>query len=331
MAKIAFYEVKKWEREFLEKSLKGHRLVFTEGCLGEKVLVKDADIISVFIHSKIDERILLLHKKLKMIATRSTGFDHIDLDACGKRQVRVCNVPNYGENTVAEHTFGLILALSRNIHKSYVRTLEDDFSIEGLTGFDLKGKTLGIVGGGRIGMHVARIARAFGMHVRVFDIRQDAFMADVLDFRYLPLDELLSVSDIVTLHVPHNRFTYHLINKESIRKMKKGAILVNTSRGVIVDTEALYEALRSGRLGGAGLDVIEGEELIGEEKELLQYKKQSEKWKTIVRDHSIFRMDNVVFTPHNAFNSREALVRILETTAENIRAFSASQPKNLVN
>ncbi|RME14892.1 MAG: hydroxyacid dehydrogenase [Bdellovibrio sp.] len=331
MAKISFYEVKPKERKYLQGKLKNHKLRFFEDPLNDKNIVKDSDVISVFIYSKVDSSLLRKLQRLKLVATRSTGYDHISVEDCRKKNVAVCNVPYYGENTVAEHTFGLMLALSRNIHKSYVRTLKNDFSTEGLTGFDLKDKTIGIIGGGHIGMHVARMARAFGMHVRVYDVRKDSFLAEVINFKYVPLDELLRISDIITLHVPYNKHTHHLINKKNIKKIKKGAILINTSRGAVVDTDALYEALKSKRLRGAGLDVIEGEEIIKEEHQLLHNKQNLRKWRTIIRNHKIFNMENVVFTPHNAFNSEEALLRILDTTADNIKSFLARKPKNVVN
>jgi D-lactate dehydrogenase len=332
MENIAFFETKPWEEQYLREKLKKHKLQFVPGPANEKNIskAKGSEIISVFIYSKINADMLDRLPKLRLIATRSTGYDHIDIKECGKRKIAVCNVPYYGENTVAEHTLALMLSLSRNIHKSYVRTLKDDFSIEGLTGFDLKGKTIGIVGGGHIGLHVARTARALGMHVRVYDVNKNNFLAEVINFKYVDLDELFGESDIITLHVPYNEKTRHMINKESIKKMKKGAILINTARGGVVDTDALYEALKKGAIGGAGLDVIEGEELIKEEHQLLDGKKNPEKWKAIVRDHKIFKMDNVVFTPHNAFNSKEALMRILDTTIENIEGNYNGGIKNII-
>jgi len=239
-------------------------------------------------------------------------------------------VPYYGENTVAEHTFALILALSRNVHKAYVRTLKQDYSIEGLKGFDLKGKTLGIVGAGNIGMHVIRIAKSFSMHVLAYDSKPDNFLAEVLHFKYASLPEVLANSDIISLHVPDNENTHHLINKDSIKKIKKGAILINTSRGGIVDTQALIEALDKKILAGVGLDVLEGEELIKEEKQLLSDPKKAEYFGQIMRDHELLNKDNVVFTPHIAFYSQEALERILDTTVENINNFISGNPQNLV-
>ena len=290
----------------------------------------DAEVISVFIYSKLTEELLSHFSNLKFIATRSTGFDHIDLDTCVKNQILVSNVPYYGENTIAEHTFGLILALSRNIHKSYIRTTRNDFSIEGLKGFDLKKKTLGVVGAGRIGLHVIRVAKAFGMDVLAYDVKKDQFLADVLGFTYVSLEDLLAQSDIISLHVPYNTHTHHLINKDNIRLIKKGAILINTARGGIVDTEALLEALDQGILSGAGLDVLEGEELILEDKRMVYDPSDLETMTNLVKDHILLSKDNVVFTPHIAFYSQEALERIIDTTIENIAAFCLGSKLNVV-
>jgi len=312
MANIVFFETKKWHEVYIRKKIKGHKLTFFSKTINEVDLskFKNCDMISVFIYSKVTKEIMVKMPKLKMIATRSTGFDHIDVAYATKKKIMVSNVPFYGENTVAEHTFALILSLSRHVHKSYVRTLRDNFSIEGLTGFDLKGRTMGVVGGGHIGLHVARMARGFGMKVLVYDIHRDNFMSDMIGFEYAELDYLLKNSDVISLHVPDNKHTHHLLNKDKLRIVKKGAILINTSRGGVVDTDALYDALKKKRLSGAGLDVIEGEELLKEEHQLLHNSNNHDKWRNIVRDNKIFKMDNVVFTPHNAFNSKEALQRI---------------------
>ncbi len=324
MAAIAFFEVKDWESKYLKDRLKKHKLSFYTEKLGEENLAKaqKAEAVSICIYSKISKELLDKMPRLKAIFTRSTGFDHIDIEECERRGIKVHSVPSYGENTVAEHTFALILSLSRNIHKSYVRTMRDDFSVEGLTGFDLKGKTLGIIGGGKIGMHVARMARGFGMEVLIFDVNQQQFMAEIIGFKYSGMEELLKSSDIISIHVPHNDKTHHLIDRSKFRMMKKGAILINTARGGIVDTDALLEALEKKQLGGAGIDVIEGEEFIKEEKALLHCEGEKCRWKSLIeRNYKLLHMDNVVFTPHNAFNSKEALVRILDTTIENIISF----------
>ncbi len=330
--KIAFFEIKGWEKKYLRRKLKGHYLEFYKEPLDlEKTKkIRDFEAISIFIYSKINKQIIRKLPKLKLVATRSTGFDHIDLKECKSGKIVVCNVPFYGEHTVAEHTFALILSLSRNIHKSYMRTIRDDFSIDGLEGFDLKGKTLGVVGAGHIGLHIIRMAKGFGMNVLAYDIRQERFLAEVLGFKYVSLKEVLKGSNIITLHLPHNKFTHHLINKDTIKLIKKGAILINTSRGGIVDTDALIEALDKKILSGAGLDVLEGEELIKEEKQLLYDPRKLQALGNLVKDHILLRKDNVVFTPHIAFYSQEALERILETTTQNIINFLSGKPQNVV-
>lgn len=333
--KIAFFELAKEEKFFIKKNsfLKKHRIetIADEISLEKLKEIKDCEILSVFIYSKVQKTHLGKLPRLRLIATRSTGFDHIDLAACKARNIKVANVPHYGENTVAEHTFALILSLSRNVHKAYIRTTRGDFSMEGLQGFDLKGKTIGIIGSGRIGLHVIQMAKGFGMNVLTYDVRQDSFLAEVLDFKYVALEELLRSSDIISLHCPYNEKTHHLINRERIRLIKRGALLINTARGGLIDTNALAEALDSGILGGAGLDVLEEEEMIKEEKELLSKNYPKEKLRLLVQNHILLHRENVVITPHMAFNSREALNRILETTISNIENFIDGKVQNLVN
>lgn len=333
--KIAFFEVKPWEIEYLTEKLAKYANIepkFYETTIQENKLddIKEYDTISVFIYSTVIKTYLDDLPNLKFIATRSTGFDHIDLVECKKRDIKISTVPFYGENTIAEHTFALILSLSRNIHKSYVRTQQNNYSIEGLKGFDLKGKTIGVVGLGRIGIHVVKIARGFGMKVLAYDIKHDNFMADLLNFEYTSLEDLFGKSDIITVHVPYNKYTHHLINKKNINLFKKGSILINTARGSVIETECLLEALEKKILIGIGLDVIEGEEYIKEEKQLLYDPEKLDIWKQIVRDHILLKKENVVFTPHIAFYSQEALERILDTTIENIDLFNQNKPQFLV-
>jgi D-lactate dehydrogenase len=330
--RIAFFEVNDWEEKYLKNKLKGYFLRFSKEALNPENAqqIKDFDAVSVFIYSKVDEQTIQEIPGLKLIATRSTGFDHINIEECKKRGVTVCNVPSYGENTVAEHTFALILALSRNICKACIRRFEHDPSIEGLEGFDLKGKTIGVVGTGKIGLHVIRIAKGFDMNVVAYDVSQNTLLSEVLGFEYVSLENLLARSDIITLHVPYLKATHHLMNRDTFKLVKKGAILINTARGSIVDTEALIDALDKKILAGAGLDVLEGEELIKEEKQLLHEPKNLEVLTSFVSNHVLLDSDKVVFTPHIAFYSREALERILETTVQNISAFTSGKPQNVV-
>ena len=243
----------------------------------------------------------------------------------------VCNVPAYGENTVAEHTFALILGLSRKLVDCVERTRKGSFELKSLRGFDLQGKTIGVVGCGNIGRHIVRMACGFEMKILVFDLHKEMKFAKKMGLKYVGLDKLLRESDIITLHIPLNKHTFHLINREKIALMKKGALLINTSRGGIIDTDALVKGLRSGKLGGAGLDVLEEECEMAEERELLT-KGFAQKCdlKTIVENHILLEMPNVIITPHNAFNTKEALMRILEVTIESVKGFKKGRKINVV-
>jgi D-lactate dehydrogenase len=330
---IAFFEAEEWEESFIKQgALQQYQPVLYRDRLTEETaqLAKDAEVVSVFIYSSVTKATLKELPKLRMIATRSTGYDHIDMDECRRRGIAVSNVPYYGENTVAEHAFGLILSLSRKIYKAYLRTSKLDFSLEGLQGFDLKDKTIGVVGAGRIGLHVVRIAKGFGMEVIVFDMRQETLLAEVLGFKYVTFEELLQQSDVISLHVPLNKATYHMINHDNIGLIKPGALLINTARGSVVETEALISALDKGIISGAGLDVFEGEEVVKEETARLVYQLSGEKMREVLLSYALLHRDNVVITPHIAFYSEEALRRIIQTTDENISAFLEGHAANLV-
>lgn len=331
--KIAMYEVEDWVREYIDGTgVKPHDTKLISEPLDESNAenAADADIVSTFIYSRLDKAILDKLKNVKLIVTRSTGFDHIDLNECARRNITVCNVPRYGENTVAEHAFALILALSRNLKTSIIKTNQLKFDLAGLRGFDLKGKTLGVVGAGAIGLHSIRMGRGFGMNVVAYDAFPQKILAEVLGFEYVSIEKLLQVSDVITLHVPLIESTYHMINMDTIKLIKRGAILVNTARGGIVDTEALAKALDDGILAGAGLDVLEGEETIKEEAQLLVDTLPVEKLRAIVRSYALLHRDNVIITPHVAFYSVEAEQRIIETTIENIECFLSGKPQNVV-
>lgn len=315
---ITFFEINDIEKQRFSEKLKGHTLRFFDDTIQnvDKKNYLDSDVISVFIHSKVDKEKIDECYNLKLIATRSTGTDHIDLEYAIAKNIQVKNVTLYGENTVAEHTFALMLALSRKIHESYVATTKGKFSTAGLMGFDLKDKTIGIIGGGRIGLHVARMARSFGMHVRIYDINEDKFLAELINFKYVSLDELFNLSDIISLHVPLNKHTAHMINKETIFKMKDGVVIINTARGGLINNSDLIDALESRKVYGAGLDVLEGEEFLFEE--TLSNSPIENAAKIIVESKLLSDKPNVVITPHNAFNSIEAVERIIDTTVDNI-------------
>ncbi len=328
---ILFAEMnEKWQREYLAQKL-GQGLLFENANahdLGKTY--KGVSVLSPFVNSRVGKKEMDLFPDLRLIVTRSTGFDHIDLKTASERGIKVCNVPTYGENTVAEHTFALILSLARNLRKSYFKVRDHNFSLDGLMGFDLYGKTIGVVGTGHIGIHVIRMAKGFGMNVLAFDVRQNRFLAEVLGYQYVALEELLSQSDIISLHVPYMKATHHLINQANMSKIKRGAILVNTARGGLVETAALVRGLDEGVLSGAGLDVLEGEELILEEKRFLDTG-DADKMQLTLRNQELLRRDNVIYTPHMAFYSKEAVTRILDTTVENILKFMAGNPENVVN
>lgn len=312
----------------------GADLWFTEEILSDEHLPKETNFeaISVFVDSAVTKNVLDKLPNLKFIATRSTGYDHIDMAAAKARGITISSVPSYGENTVAEMAFGLLLTLSRKIYEGFDRIRETgNWSVEGLQGFDLRGKTIGVVGTGRIGKHSIAIAKGFGMNVVGFDAHPDQKLAKELGFKYLSIDELLKVSDVVTLHVPYLPETHHLMNKENLAKMKKGAILINTSRGAVVETAALVQALQSGHLGGAGLDVLEEEGVVKDEMDfLVSGKAEGHDWKTIIANHVLVDMPNVVITPHNAFNTKEAIERILDTTIDDISCYINGEVINKV-
>ncbi len=338
MNKILFAEAaESWEREYLESKIAGiGDLIFaSQGVPSAAIPLKEVSILSTFIRSKVGAKEIESAPNLKFICTRSTGFDHIDIQAAKKKNIPVSNVPVYGENTVAEHTFALILSLSRNLRRAYFKTKEENFSLDGLMGFDLKGKTIGVVGTGNIGLHVIQMARGFNMQVIAFDVKQNTFLADVLGFSYVSFEELLASSDIISLHVPYMPGTHHLINSRNISKIKPGAVLINTARGGLIETEALVKALDQGILRGAGLDVLEAEhELSLDEKRLLATSRDEETWKRLeltLKNHILLRRDNVIYTPHMAFYSKEAVIRILDTTVANIQGFLAGKPQNVVN
>lgn len=329
---VYFFEVESWEERYLRKAFP--RAKFYKSRLTSRKLKKcqDAEVVSVFIYSKISAKILKDLPRLKFIATRSTGFDHIDIQACQEKGIKVANVPTYGENTVAEHAFALILALSRKIVPSVERTRMGDFSLSGLRGFDLKGKTIGVLGTGNIGAHMVRIAFGFEMKILAFDLYENPELVKKYKVSYVPsVKELFRRSDIITLHVPLNKHTFHLVDREILAETKKGAYLINTARGGLVDSEALVWALEENILSGAALDVLEEEPLIREERELLHKNIELSAMRDVLADQILLRHPKVIVTPHNAFNSEEALKRILKTTIKNIRAFLKGRAVNLVS
>jgi len=330
MAHIALFQIDGWEREYEVKKLEtaGFKVdTYKEGV--DKANIADAstyDAISVFVGPAVDKNVIEKFSSLKLITTRSTGFDHIDVAGAQEKNIVLGFVPHYGENTVAEFAFGLILTLSRKLYWSAERIKEDkSFSFEGLEGFDLLGKTLGVIGTGRIGAHIITMAKGFGMKVIAYDAFPNDNLAKEKGFSYVSLDELLGGSDVITIHVPYLPSTHHLINKENIDKIKKGAYLVNTARGAVVETEALVLALKKGILAGAGLDVLEEEGVLKDEQGFWLRDADDDavgiNLRSVLENSLLAQMPNVVMTPHNAFNSKEAKTRILDADSANIESF----------
>ena len=329
MNKISIFEIKGWETDYLKNTLTkaGFDCDFHEERLSQESLpvVNDTAAISVFVGSKIDKSVIDHFPNLKVITTRSTGFEHIDLTYARQKGIALGYVPYYGENTVAEFAMGLMLTLSRKLFISIDQLKEGGkFSFEGLEGVDLKGKTLGIIGAGHIGQHVIRMAKGFDMNVIAFDRFPKPELAQQLGFEYKSFDEVLGQSDFISLHLFYAPETHHIINKNNISKIKRGAYLINTARGPLIETEALVLALKKGILAGAGLDVLEEEGVMQDEQGYWLKDKPHGDYtnlETVLFNHILLEMPNVVITPHNAFNTKEAITRILDTDIANIIEF----------
>ncbi|MDM8349419.1 2-hydroxyacid dehydrogenase [Pseudomonas sp. sp1636] len=282
------------------------------------------DVVCAFINDQLSAPVLecLAKGGTRLIALRSAGYNHIDLKAAQRLGLCVVRVPAYSPHAVAEHAVALILALNRRIHRAFNRTREGDFSLHGLTGFDLHGKPIGIIGGGQIGLAFARIMAGFGCRVLVFDPRALTGLNE-LGAKQVPLAQLLADSDIISLHCPLTESSRHLINAQSLQQMKPGVMLINTGRGALIDTPALIGALKSGQLGYLGLDVYEEEaELFFEDCSDLP-----------LQDDVLARLlsfPNVIVTAHQAFLTQEALAAIARTTLDNIAAWAAGTPSNRV-
>ena len=317
--RIAVFNTKPYDQRFLEEANAAHQhdLVFLEPHLSVHTarLAEGCAVICTFVNDPLNAATLEVLSALgvKLVALRCAGFNQVDLRAAERLGITVARVPAYSPYAVAEHAVALILTLNRNIHRAYNRVREGNFALEGLLGFDLHGKTVGVIGTGKIGAVFARILRGFGMTVLAHDVQPNAELeADGL--RYVGLEELLERSDIVSLHCPLTPQTQHLVNAERLGRMKRGAMLVNTSRGALVDTPAVIEALKSGCLGALALDVYE------EEGDLF-FENLSDR---VIQDDVFMRLltfPNVLITGHQAFFTREALTGIAQTTLENVTAF----------
>lgn len=316
MVTVSFYDTKAYDMEYfnLINEQYGFEIKFFETKLNEKTakLAEGSQVVCPFVNDDVSQNVIdkLLEAGVKLIAMRCAGYNNVDVKyADGK--IPVVRVPAYSPYAVAEHAMAMLLTLNRRTHKAFLRTRDFNFNLNGLTGFDLHGKTIGVVGTGKIGSVFIDICRGFGMKILAYDVQQSNHYAE-----YCDLDELLRRSDIVSLHCPLNNSTHHLLNSKSISLMKKGAFVINTSRGALIDSEDLLEGLLSKKLGGACLDVYE------EEVDLF-YEDNSQ---TIIQDNILSRLiglPNVIVTSHQGFLTKEALTNIASTTLENISGFFA--------
>ena len=343
--KIVFVETEDDEQPFFVDSLEGHEVSFVDTL--EEVPV-DAEIVSVFVNSRVDGAFFRRHPNVVLVTSRSSSTDHLDFVAAKKRGVTLVNVPDYGAATVAEHTFALILGVVRKL-RDCLASGRGKGSSERLRGIELHGKTIGVVGTGRVGLQVIRIAHGFAMKPVAYDMSPRRPMAQMLEFEYVTLERLLKVSDIITLHIPLNAKTRHMINSRRIAKCKHGFILINTARGALVDIEALIDGLESGQVGGVGLDVLEDEKAFNADSAKLlgaqivqriqavatpggdpeRREERLRELQGLMRNRRLLAHPNVFFTPHVGFNSVEAIERINIGTVENIRGFIAGRRKRI--
>ncbi len=320
MKNIIFYEIKQYEREYFEKNLYNeYNMEFKEEELLPETelnyMEENSEIISVFTGSRLSFDTLRKFKKLKLILTRSVGYSHIDTQYCAAEGIIVANTPHYGDYTVAEYSYGLLLNLVRRICYGETELKQGDMYPETF-GMELFDKTIGIIGTGSIGAKSVKIAKGFSMNVICSDIKENEDLKSEYNIKYTDIDTLCKLSDIIMLHAPLTTGTYHIIDKDKIALMKENAVIVNTARGELIDTEALYEALLDGKIKGAALDVLEFEETI-------QNKRPGENinlknLRTSLINNKLLNLRNVIATPHIAYDTREAVSRILSMTINNL-------------
>ncbi len=325
--KIAFFSAKNYDRDFFDPACSNHQIIYFEAQLNEQTvhLAKGCTAICSFVNDQLNAFVLkeLSALGIRLVALRSAGFNNVDLVAAKANGISIVRVPAYSPYAVAEHAVALILTLNRKTHKAYNRVREGNFSLERLTGFDLHGKTVGVIGTGRIGRAFCNIMIGFGCRVLAFDIIANKEMEEK-GVEYVPLTDLLANADVISLHCPLNEQTRHIINSQTMSLMKKGVMLINTSRGALINSSEAIQALKTGQIAYLGLDVYEQEET-------LFFNDLSE---NIIQDDLILRLlsfPNVLITSHQGFFTEEALEQIAEITIENIDAFEAGkQLKNVV-
>lgn len=329
--KIVFFECGQQRIDFFKRHLSHFQLKFYSENLGEQHLpeIKDCQIIFVVNYSPVTREIVEQLQETKLIVAGATGFNNIDVKACESKGILVSNTPGYSDDTVAEYAVTLMLMLIRHAHKAFLRAKDNNFSWDGLMGQTLRGKTLGIIGTGIIGLKVIEIAKGFGMKVLAYDISEKPEKAAELGFTYVALENVLAGSDIVSLHITANKTTYHFINHETIKLFKKGALLINTSRGEVVDTKALIWALDHGIITGAALDVLE-EERLCQENRLLQPDITLEKLEKYALNQHLLHREDVLITPHVGWYTKEAVQNMMNINLSNILSFIEGTPQNLV-
>lgn len=322
--RIAVFDTRSYDRAALERANEGyrHELTFFEPKLNlaSASMVDGQQAVCSFIHDDLSSAVLerLAARGVRLIDLRSAGYNHVDLEAARRLNLSVARAPAYSPSSVAEHAVALVLALNRHLHHSYLRELEHNFSLEGMVGFDLKGKTVGVVGTGAIGSEFARIMRGFGCRILAHDVKRNEALEREVGAEYVGFHDLLAQSDIVSLHAPLTPYTRHIIDADAFDHMKDGVMLINTSRGALIDSRALVVALKLRKVGAAGLDVYEEEEGIFHENLSNEFIPDD----LLAR---LFSLPNVLVTPHQAFLTREALKAIAETTLENARQFEAGE------
>jgi D-lactate dehydrogenase len=323
--KIAFFSTQLYDKEYFTRFNSRHELVFFEAPLHEKTasLAAGCQVVCAFVNDSLNAAVikLLAETGVQLVAMRCAGYNNVDLAAAQAHNIKVLRVPAYSPHAVAEHAVALILTLNRKTHKAYNRVREGNFSLEKLTGFDLYGKTIGVIGTGKIGEVFCEIMKGFGCRVLAFDLIANRQL-EAKGIEYLPLIKLLPQCDIISLHCPLNEQTKHIINADTLGMMKQGVMLINTSRGALIDTRAVIKALKTGKVKYLGIDVYEQEEK-------LFFHNLSEE---IIEDDEISRLmsfPNVLITSHQGFFTDEALSQIAQTTLQNIADFEAG--KTLVN
>lgn len=322
--RVAVFDTKPYDKEIFNKVNEnyGFDLTFYKEHLdiNNVLLASNSDAVCIFVNAVVDSNVVdKLHSYgVKLIALRCAGFNNVDIAAAAKKGIKVVRVPDYSPHAIAEYTLALMLCLNRKVHRAFLRTRDGNFSLIGFEGFDMFGKTVGVIGTGKIGKVVIGLLKGLGMNILAYDLYPDTVWAEANNIRYVSLDELYANSNVITLHCPLTKETEYLICEESISKMKDGVMIINTGRGKLIHTKHLIEGLLSGRVGYAGLDVYE-------EEGAYFYEDHSDK---VMTDDVLARLlsfNNVIVTSHQAFFTKEAMSNIAHTTMESIRAFSEGE------